>query len=301
MKEVIVFQMGKVASTSIVNSLNRIEGVRAHQSHFLGRMALRGILDGLLNPSVSDYFHHHNMGQLVENVALTRLVERHRQGLAGADDKLIVLSLARNPIDWLRSSITQDIAGHAPNFVAAIGEAEKQGKSEDDVLALGITRTIERLSAAYELIRWTPPKDIETKLNEVVLPKLQFQGQADVAAFKGFYYLFLRPLTWFDFHFQGLMGFDVTSMEAAAPNIYRKNPGWCTCYVIRYEDIGSSMPWVLGDLNINATWQPSSDNVSENKQRDAIVRAAFASPQADKLRKLVSEVFPSRFVKQFGY
>ena len=142
---------------------------------------------------------------------------------------------------------------------------------------------------------------MDRKLNEVVIPALKFQGPADIAAFKGFYYLFLRPLTWFDSHFQGLMGFDVTSMEGAAPNIYRKDAGWCVCYVIRYEDIGASMPWLLSDLGIAATWQASADNVSENKKRDSIVRTAFSSSQAEHLRKLVSQVFPSRFVKQFGY
>ena len=300
MKEIIVYQMGKVASTSIVNSLNRVAQVRAFQSHFLGREALREILEGLLNPKTTEYFHTHNLGQLVANISVTRRIETHRLGLSQGDT-LAFLSLAREPIDWLRSAITQDISGHVPSLLTPLSEDDRRGKSEDDCVQLGLIYTIGRIASTYELLKGVgSDEEFNNRFTEIE-SSIAFQSRHDFAQFKKMYLLFLRPLTWFEKHFRPALGFDVASMDVMGRQIYRKDSGWAKCYLIRYEDLPESMPWVLADLEIASAWAASADNVSGGKQRGILVRSAFESPEADRLRKLVLRDLRSPYVEQFGY
>ena len=61
----VVYQYGKVASTSIVKSLNKINDVKAVQTHFLGMCEFIEVLDLVLDPYESEYFTYHRQGQLV--------------------------------------------------------------------------------------------------------------------------------------------------------------------------------------------------------------------------------------------
>ena len=58
---VIVYQFGKVASTSLVNALNKCPRIEAHQSHFLGESALQRIIPIAVGRGTSAYFHEHLM------------------------------------------------------------------------------------------------------------------------------------------------------------------------------------------------------------------------------------------------
>ena len=52
----VVYQMGKVASTSIVDTLGSFDHIEAVQSHFLGDKALVAVIPSITDPDISDYF-----------------------------------------------------------------------------------------------------------------------------------------------------------------------------------------------------------------------------------------------------
>ena len=114
---VIVYQYGKVASTSLVTTFNKMRGVSAHQCHFFGEDAFRATVTRLCNPDTNDYFFKHSLGQLAENLKAYRLY--HRKDPA-EDDRCIVLTVAREPFDWFRSSLVQEIEGHIPALTLSL-------------------------------------------------------------------------------------------------------------------------------------------------------------------------------------
>ena len=234
------------------------------------------------------------------NISLTRCIEAHRAGLAKGDT-LAFLSLAREPVDWLRSAITQNVSGHLPSFLAALSEDEKRGKTEDDCVFLGLIRTIGRIASTFELLNGVTYWEEHLRRSAEIESALACQSRGDFAEFEKIYLIFLRPLNWFACHFRPAMGFDVASMDVMEKHIFRKDSGWAKCYVIRYEDLPQSMPRVLADLGIESAWAPPAKNVSETKHRAVLVKRAFATPEADRLRKLVLRDFRSPYVEQFGY
>lgn len=107
----VVYQFGKVASTSVVAALNLLPDVEAVQCHFMGKQALSQVLDSLFAPTMTDYFYFHQRGQLIENIDITRKVSQLRQP-GTSEQNLLVLSMCRDPMDWFRSALTQDAAAH---------------------------------------------------------------------------------------------------------------------------------------------------------------------------------------------
>ena len=72
MHRFIVYQYGKVGSTSVVNALNQLPESEAFQSHFLGESAFSETLKRLQDPAASDYVFEHSAGQLIENLRIYR-------------------------------------------------------------------------------------------------------------------------------------------------------------------------------------------------------------------------------------
>ena len=113
----IVYQYGKVASTSLVETLNSMRHVRAHQCHFFGVEAFQATIARLCNPHTNDYFFKHSLGQLTENVRAYR--EYHRTDRADGE-RFVVVTVAREPFDWFQSAVLQEIEGHLSNFRLAL-------------------------------------------------------------------------------------------------------------------------------------------------------------------------------------
>ena len=100
MHRFIVYQYGKVGSTSVVNALDQLPETEAFQSHFLGEAAFSEPFNRLQDPAVSDYVFEHSAGQLIENLR----IYRHYLRRGTSDNRLTIISLAREPFDWFRSS-----------------------------------------------------------------------------------------------------------------------------------------------------------------------------------------------------
>ena len=140
---VIIYQYGKVASTSLTETLNRMSNVDAYQCHFFGEDAFRATITRLCNADTNDYFFEHSLGQLNENLKAYQLYHQkayqlyHQKDRAGGD-RCIVLTVAREPFDWFRSSFVQEIEGHIPALSLSLRDQNVDTISQAEIVTEGL-------------------------------------------------------------------------------------------------------------------------------------------------------------------
>lgn len=107
-KEVIVYQMGKVGSTSIVASINEA-GIPAYQSHFLDTLSFHDAVDLFVQKdSVEEEFSRHITGQLHENLLLRNKLTSYKNSKARQTAMLGIITLVREPLAWYFSNLSQN-------------------------------------------------------------------------------------------------------------------------------------------------------------------------------------------------
>lgn len=108
MKEAIVYQMGKVGSTSIVASIVSA-GIPAYQSHFLDTSSFHEVVDMFdRRVSVGDEAAHHISVQLQENLLLRNKLIRYQNNEMPRNERLGIITLVRDPLDWYFSNLSQN-------------------------------------------------------------------------------------------------------------------------------------------------------------------------------------------------
>ena len=290
----IVYQFGKVASTSLVNTLAKLPSLDVHQSHFLGESALQRIIPIAVDKSTNAYFHEHLCGQLMANVALTYRMNRV---LAGhGTSKLKVISLSREPLEWLRSGLLQDIAGYRTDLLAL---AEMEGIESSDEL--------ETLERALESVLVRIAAIIETKggITPTVEEFHRLGGKAMLAPLgadlpliaRKLFFLALRPHTWFEEHFRPCFGIGLEDLEADGGLWTLRQPR-ADFVLLRYEDLKDRLADAVAALGVGPVDTLQHDNVSRTKPFAGTVAAAFASETAQALR---NQLLLSDYARFFGY
>ncbi|HEY2353710.1 MAG TPA: hypothetical protein VGH79_02260 [Gaiellaceae bacterium] len=291
---VVVYQLGKVASTALVSSLSEIPGVVAVQSHFLGMESFSGIIRLIVDGVFSDYSADHNLGQLNQNVAIERTITAVRSG-KHPEVAATILSLSREPLDWFRSAVVQDIDGYRAGLREIAGSPADA--SDDEAIVQAIPAVCEEIASLYE-----ESDGVDGFLARDFAERNAWLRQrvgTRHAVLSELFLLFLRPHSWFDQHFAKYLGVGVPELPTIAPQVYRGDLGsWARTYVIRYEDIGSSIPIVLDDIGIAETFQLTHENVSGEKNLASAVREGLSAGPLDRLRALSNA---SSYARQFGY
>ena len=286
---VIVYQFGKVASTALVQSLNASAGVEAHQSHFLGDDALKRIVVNATGPGLTPYFREHMVGQLLANLELTYKMKCLQ---AGKDPrKLTVLSLAREPLAWFRSSLQQDIAGYQDGF-AALGE----GRPDDPrVVRQGVIAMLGILADAIER-NGGADAAVHRIVAEGGRAFLEDTG-VESEFVKTMLLLSLRPLTWFDDHFRKCFGHSLDAIPCQG-RFWLKSGQPASFVVIRYEDIAEVFQPAMAAAGVPFKGPVVKANLSRNKPFAAEMRKAFESAPAARLGNALRH---SDYGRRFGY
>lgn len=291
---VIVYQFGKVASTSLVNTLKTVDGLDVHQSHFLGESALQKIVSIAVSKETNGYFHQHLRGQLLANVELTYRMNRVLAGHGAA--KLKVLSLSREPLDWLRSGVLQDIAGYRPDLLGFAENAGLSGANELESLQAALTAALAQITGMI---------DQKGGLAEVVTAFHLSGGKTLLAPFgagieaivRKMFFLALRPHTWFDEHFRACFGIGLDGFRSV-DGIWTARAPRADFVILRYEDLDASLPVAFETLGFGAVRPLLRDNVSREKPLSDVVARSFASAEAEALR---SRLQLSDYARFFGY
>jgi len=292
---IVVYQFGKVASTSLVATLNALPGVEAVQAHFLGRDNLKEMVDLIVDPGTSEYFHKHQVGQFVENAKTTRIINFYRQGREAESD-LSIISLCRNPFNWFRSSIIQDMAGYLP-VLQALHVGYEQDSVDDEVRtrqALGrvlvqFSEIIRDFGGIDELL--DHPKGHNKALSEHPF----FSGNRSLLRM---FYMMLRPFSWFETHYRKAICYDVGDLPEIDQGVLFRGVGWASLFVLRYEDLEAHIKVAAERLRIGPIEQLVRENVSDRKEMFEPVRQAFASEPA---RVLQAQFAATKYSRRFGY
>jgi hypothetical protein len=292
---VVVFEFGKVASSAIVDSLNRVAGVVAEQAHFLGAEMLQQMLGQLLYPGGADYFHRHRLGQFVENIRITREINAFRAGLRPAS-RLTLISVTREPLDWLRASLVQDLQGYLPGF-ARLGRHWGLDWDGDAALIRAVLpRLLGTLAARLEEAGGPDaflagPRDWSRLIEST--------GDAESDLFlESFAELVLRPVSWFYAHFPAGIGIGIDRTDRVEQGLCRHAaPGWCELHVLRYERLEEGIRRVVERLGLDG-FRFERVNESRDKPHAQVVAAVCAGPEAAALR---AQYLGSRYCRQFGY
>ncbi len=290
----IVYQFGKVASTSLVNTLNADATLEVHQSHFLGEHALQRIVPIAVDKSTNAYFHEHLRGQLLTNVELTYRMNRVLAG-EGAE-KLKVISLSREPVDWLRSGILQDIVGYRADLIEFARKTGCDSESEDVLLRDGLTEALRRIGNII---------DDNGGVSAVLAEFHRVGGKAMLAPIghgadlivRRLFFLALRPLTWFDEHFRPCFGIGLENFSRDGSVWVARQPR-ADFVILRYEDIAEHFSSAISLLGLRDPGPLLNDNISETKRFSGEVGAAFQSEAAHGLRMRLVE---SNYARHFGY
>lgn len=274
----IVYQYGKVASSSLVETLNKLRDVEAYQCHFLGPDAFSSILERLCKPGIDDYFFEHSLGQLSYNLRAYRSFARRNEPGAG---KCTVVSVAREPMDWYRSSLVQEIEGHLPALRHCLESNGQHGLADDEVVRHGVEQLIARIHATLDTV--ASLDDLTVKYRRALDQRLAF---ADSDDFENFLFLlgrFLMPHFWFNTQFRSVTGVDITTMSTAGEGLLVAPDDGGNIYLMSYEKMESAFEALrsaegLGRIPLVRTNEASGKPYAEE------VASVFESPEAQRLK-----------------
>ena len=280
MHRFIVYQYGKVGSTSIVDALYSLPDCMDFQSLFLGDAAFQASLQRLMDPGVPDYFFEHSAGQLIKNLRIYRHFLLRGQGR----DKLTVITLAREPFDWFRSSISQDINQHIESLKTMLQKQGMTWRGDEEALQAGMGLVFERLLMA---IRHFGSVDETCAAKRFVLRDvIPVADNADFQSFMFFLNIFLRPHLWFRTHFREVMQIDIRDMEPLPGGLFRSRQDWGNTYLLRYEELANAFPLMLDDLGYGSAVKLPRENESRKKPFSKQLGHMFATGPALELKAL---------------
>ena len=289
----VVYQMGKVGSTSLVAALNRVDGVDAVQAHFLGPKSLHEILDTLMDPREGLYFHQHRLGQFTANLDITRRVEAIRTGV-DRQTVLDVVSLVREPVDWYRSCLLQDIEGYRSGLAILAEHRCLPRADPDGLIRLALPWALERIAEALERAGGLDPflgahRPLEECFSDLPAP---VSGQL-----RQLLAIFLRPFTWLDGHLFAYLKLARSHFAELAAGVLTAKTGWGAVHLLRYEELNLQVSSLGAALGVGAL-DLGRENVSSTKPFSDAVAASFATSGAERLRVLSRA---SRFAAEHGY
>lgn len=288
----IVYQYGKVGSTSLTAALNALPGAEAYQSHFLGETAFTETVRRLMNPDIPEYFFSHGAGQLVENLR----IYRHYQRRELDPDPLTLVTVARDPFDWFRSAVSQDIEEHLVSLRRMLAVRDAPCDRDADVVSQGLRLLFHRLLEAVAVMGSVDALRSDKRYAEL-RENLEHTDLEDFRALMFFLNIFLRPHVWFETHFSAVTGFGIDDMTPLGNGVLCRRQGWGGVYLLRYETLAAGFATLLEDLGLAGSTSLPHRNVGGAKRFSAELRAAFETDDAARLRELCH----SRDTRLLGY
>lgn len=284
-QDVYIYQIGKVASTSIANSITAC-GLNGIQTHFLGKKALTSVFQQVLKPQLNDFFYRHKKGQLIESIEYTRKINVKLQN----NEEVLLISLARDPNSWYWSTISQQFKG-----------AKGQYQQYCRIIGWQTDSTEESITKFYsdfiDFIRANKIPKLGEKNSGNQLQKVKKDVTAAEKLFIDELLLINRPLVWFDNHIKVFTGIDIFSERPFdEKHVYlHKN---FKLLLIKYENLSESIDTIKDFLELDK-FVLKQNNISSQKEHDGLVKkmkALFGSDLANIL-----ELKQTRYCKYFAY
>lgn len=256
-----------------------MRNVDAHQCHFFGEDAFRATITRLCNSDTNDYFFEHSLGQLNENLKAYRLY--HQKGRA-RDDRCIVLTVAREPFDWFRSSFVQEIEGHIPALSLSLRDRNVSTMSQAEIVTEGIALLIDRIHGALSTVDGGIDALFPAKRRELD-QHLAFTDTEDFEAFLFILGRFLQPHLWFKTQFCHELGVDIAEMSDAGRGLFKAHSASGDVYLARYEELEDAFENLLA-LEHLPSQRLIKVNEGHRKKLSSEITAAFKTSPALELK-----------------
>lgn len=243
MTDVFVYQMGKCASTAIVEAL-RSAGIAAAHTHELGPDPLARRVRMLTTTPVTPFVLEHGIGQLVPNIRLTDEILHRRK----AGGRVRIITVARHPIDWFWSSLIQnfDAAKHDlldRDTIIAFEDALSRGAIDDSsaLHRIVVEACVGKITHGMELAAGALERATGDSLRERMAGARRSLDE-EVRHLARFGFQMFQPPAWFGEHIEPLTGMDVFAHPLSADGSCRLANDWCDLLVLSYERLATLDP-----------------------------------------------------------
>lgn len=290
---ILVLQMGKVASLAIHQALRESGAVNAYHTHNLSHASQERMLEHLLTSEFTFHLSSHELRYHVQNLALHMLVRWYQTHRRHRGKKLKVITLTRDPLTFYTSNFIQRRAKLLPEVrawqrarlgVAGDAEVDDTQAVRDlaaELVSIVVEAGIEESGAAEALAchRW---------------PSHGMMAREVKAS--------LRPLTWLGTEISGMFGLDVlASGELGRQGWVVLENDWVEILALRFEQLNELVPRIA-DFTGLPQLMLRQRNVTSRKAGastlKAAIQAAFETPAGQAYTRLLRG---SAYARACGY
>lgn len=289
---VLVLQMGKVASLSIHQALNE-SGLNSFHCHSVSLGRQQDMLTYLLKGDLSFRLTSHELRLHIHCVSLGMLVRWYREHKRYKHHRLKVITLTRDPTSYYKSSLVQRRDAVLPR-IAAWHRSLHRGAAEAEVDQAKIVQDFVQELAS--IIAVVSAEDSEKCM------ALACERWPDHAVVAQEVEHWLRPLGWFNEEITEIFGLDVL----AEPDLRERGwvvlqNDWVEVLALRFEQLNALVPKIAEFAGLQVLNLPQR-NVTEKKSGaltlQTAMNAAIATPTG---QACVHVLRASAYARACGY
>lgn len=291
--QVLIVQMGKVASTAIAEALRR-DDIEVLQAHIASPERLQEQLRTMTGPVVSDEVANRMYQDYLQELRVTFLLARQRVAGAGSGQPTRIISLTRDPLSWYWSHFAQNY-DHYQTLLQKFFRFHYPQQAGFDPGAV-FAEVQDRMFSVLE--QTTAPLDDADAL-------MQLMAEADALDPTGVVFSqlnrFLVPLRWFDEDFLPGTGLDVYdfSFDREAGTTLIESGGF-SLLLLRYENLPELAPGIAGFVGIEEL-RLERANISEDKHIPFSIKTMQRQGQSMIPAPLAERIYATRYARHFGY
>ncbi|MDJ0657537.1 MAG: putative capsular polysaccharide synthesis family protein [Xanthomonadales bacterium] len=287
--DVFIFQMGKVGSSAITRALCQ-RGVNAIQTHWLGKETLIGSLENsLLNVELEDDVAFRGAQEWMQNLHNTRKLLWYQKHHVRDGEKLRVVTLARDPLNWYWGHLAENFDLYGPCiqdwYLRVYGRDPGNMQQAAEVFHHALFENMGSINLA--------------------LDDGGFAEAAVTSSYRGVTVHFLAeqmmklrlPTVWFDVFFEPALGIDIyqaplTGGTACFENEYAK------VLLIRYEDLQQSLVELQSFLRLD---ELALEVTNPTTEKDLPFDIADFAREFKPDPRALSKLYDTPYCRQFGY
>lgn len=291
--EIVIFQMGKVASTALAGAL-REQGLEAVQAHVASPERLAAKLKIMAAPYLSEAVANTVYQDFHQELRAMYFLSRRRVAPDAYADPLMLISPTRDPLSWYWSHFAQMYHHYDDQLLRYFLD---KGGSEPDFQAE--TTLINMLEQMFAVLDATPePLDDPQSLPRIQSAAMECDSSGIVSAQVN---RFLLPLRWFNEDFHPAVGVNVYDHPFDALNGFGKieAPGF-NIMMYRYEQL-EQMQRQLANFVDRPEFSLERRNATEDKDIPANVLEVLNEGRNLIPTTLVDRIYETRYARHFGY
>jgi len=291
--DVFIFQMGKVGSSAITGALQN-RGVNAVQMHWLGKETLIATLEqSLLNVDTETPSAVRGIEEFKQNIQNTRTLYWYRKHRKRDGQKLKIITLARDPLDWYWGHLAENFDLYETEIRRWYSQVS--GQAEPDVDIEKASRVFhDALFSRFGAIRRSidhPRFDLKAagqKFEDVHTPFLPQQIMK------------LRlPTAWFDVFFKPEIGIDIFQKPLdRMTGMAAYDNDFAQVLLVRYENLDVCVDAIGRFAGIDGL---SLERVNVTSRKRTAVDLPRLRSEVRPGPQALKKLYDSRYCRHFAY